>query len=198
MRYFLDTEFIEDGKTIDLISIAIVADDGREYYACNDECRLASASDWVKENVLPSLPPKFAYAAVHPSPNAIRDSLAWKSRQRIKEDLLLFFAGGEIEPLKDQSLDSEAYKTVEPWAYYADYDWVALCQLFGTMMDLPKGFPMYCRDIKQWCDQLGNPKLPEQGKGEHNALADARWNKQAWDYLNSLQAQKAVSSCAHP
>lgn len=26
MRYFLDTEFIEDGKTIDLISIGIVSD----------------------------------------------------------------------------------------------------------------------------------------------------------------------------
>jgi hypothetical protein len=30
MRYWLDTEFIEDGKTIDLISIGIVAEDGRE------------------------------------------------------------------------------------------------------------------------------------------------------------------------
>lgn len=33
MKYFLDTEFHEDGKTIDLISIGIVAEDGREYYA---------------------------------------------------------------------------------------------------------------------------------------------------------------------
>lgn len=69
------------------------------------------------------------------------------------------------------------------WGYYADYDWVVFCQLFGTMMDLPKGFPMYCCDIKQWCDMLGNPKLPEQGKGEHHALADARWNRQAWEFL---------------
>jgi hypothetical protein len=53
---------------------------------------------------------------------------------------------------------------------YADYDWVVLCQLFGAMVDLPKGWPMYCRDIKQWADELGNPQLPEQGKGEHHAL----------------------------
>ncbi len=32
MRYWYDTEFIEDGKTIDLISIGIVAEDGRELY----------------------------------------------------------------------------------------------------------------------------------------------------------------------
>lgn len=35
MKFFYDTEFIEDGKTIDLISIGIVAEDGLEYYAVN-------------------------------------------------------------------------------------------------------------------------------------------------------------------
>lgn len=35
MRYFFDTEFYEDGKTIDLVSIGIVAEDGRELYAVN-------------------------------------------------------------------------------------------------------------------------------------------------------------------
>ena len=71
----------------------------------------------------------------------------------------------------------------EFWGYYADYDWVVTAQLFGTMMDLPEGWPMYCRDIKQLCDDKENPKLPEQGKGEHNALADARWNKEAYQFL---------------
>jgi hypothetical protein len=69
------------------------------------------------------------------------------------------------------------------WGYYADYDWVVFCQTFGAMIDLPKGWPMYCRDIKQLCDDLGNPELPKQGKGEHNALADARWNKVAHEFL---------------
>jgi hypothetical protein len=71
----------------------------------------------------------------------------------------------------------------EIWAYYADYDWVALCQLFGTMMDLPKGWPMYCRDVKQFADSLGNPQLPKQTSTEHNALDDAIWTKEAWEFL---------------
>ena len=33
MKYFYDTEFIDDGHTINLISIGIVAEDGHEYYA---------------------------------------------------------------------------------------------------------------------------------------------------------------------
>ncbi len=47
----------------------------------------------------------------------------------------------------------------------------------------PKGWPMYCRDVKQLCDSLGNPKLPEQTEAEHHALNDARWTKQAYEFL---------------
>jgi len=39
------------------------------------------------------------------------------------------------------------------YAYYADYDWVVFAQLFGKMKDLPKGFPMYCKDLKQSLDE---------------------------------------------
>jgi hypothetical protein len=55
------------------------------------------------------------------------------------------------------------------------------------MIDLPSGFPMYINDIKQWCKQLGNPKLPNLGEGEHHALNDARWNKIAWQFLKDRE-----------
>lgn len=173
MRYWLDTEFIEDGKTIDLISIGIVAEDGREYYAISTEFNAYKASQWVKDNVLSQLPARNVNLSDWSvSPRIKQESLAWKSRKMIAQEVIKFI-GEDSKP--------------EFWGYYADYDWVVFCWLFGTMMDLPKGFPMYCRDIKQWCDTLGNPKLPEQGKGEHNALADARWNRIAWQYLNDYQ-----------
>lgn len=73
----------------------------------------------------------------------------------------------------------------EFWGYYSDYDWVVFCQIFGSMVDLPKGWPMYCRDIKQLCDSKGNPQLPKQSTIEHNALDDALWNKEAWEFLNA-------------
>jgi len=148
MKYFLDTEFIEDGKTIDLLSIGIVAEDGRTYYAESSECDLTRASDWVKENVLPHL---------------LGEK---KTRKQIAEDIISF---ARINP--------------EFWGYYADYDWVALCQLYGRMIDLPKGWPMYCRDLKQLLDERGNPKMPKPLK-EHNALSDAQWN---WLVYRKLQ-----------
>src|ERR1043165_9353515 len=145
MRYFYDTEFIEDGKTIDLVSIGIVADDGRSYYAISTEFNPKKASQWVKDNVLAHLPERHVnFSDVSVSPRIKEESRAWKSRQQIREDLLRF-VGDDPKP--------------EFWAYYADYDHVALCQLFGTMMDLPNGWLMYTRDIKQLCDSLGNPKL---------------------------------------
>lgn len=55
MRIFLDTEFVDDGFTIDLISIGLVAEDGGELYMENGECDLSKASPWVKENVIPHL-----------------------------------------------------------------------------------------------------------------------------------------------
>jgi hypothetical protein len=61
----------------------------------------------------------------------------------------------------------------EFWAWYADYDWVALCQLYGTMMDLPDGWPMYCRDYKQVADERGTDV--SQPDSAHNALGDAQW-----------------------
>lgn len=155
MRYYIDTEFIESGPytPIELISIGMVCEDGREMYAISKEFNPLNASDWVHHNVISQL-----------EENIHRDTL-----EDIGFKILDFVNPWDIKP--------------EFWGYYADYDWVVFCQIFGTMMDLPKGFPMYCRDIKQLCDGLGNPKLPEQKSGEHNALADARWNKVAHEFL---------------
>lgn len=168
MRYWFDTEFIEDGKTIDLLSIGIVAADGRALYVTSADADLSKASPWVKENVIPRLNTVSSKASVGLN----------LSRAEIARELLDFVCNGTAK-------DGEK---PEFWAYYADYDWVVLCQLFGTMMDLPKGWPMYCRDVKQLCDSLGNPPLPEQGKGEHHALADAIWTKEAWEFLQLKQA----------
>lgn len=55
MKFFFDTEFIDNGRTIDLISIGIVAEDGREYYAESSECDMSRACPWVQRHVLPHL-----------------------------------------------------------------------------------------------------------------------------------------------
>lgn len=184
MRYFLDEEFIEDGRTIDLVSIALVAEDGRAYYAQNAEADHTRASEWVQVHVLKQLDrcPGHSYWSDWAYHNALGGRCSggvtcpWRSRKQLRDEVLAF-------------VDPEQHGAPQFWGYYADYDWVALCQLFGTMMDLPPGWPMYCRDLKQWADMLGNPSLPEQGKGEHHALADARWELSAWTFLRMYEIQ---------
>ena len=173
MKYFLDAEFMEDGKTIDLLSLALVAEAGAEFYAVNSEADLSKANPWVRENVLPHLHNELTNPHV---------TARLGNRNEIHGAVLRFIANtaGAAKP--------------RFWGYYADYDWVAFCQLFGTMMDLPKGFPMYCRDIKQLCDMLGNPELPAQRTIEHHALLDARWNKVAFDYLMNRAGSMIVYS----
>jgi hypothetical protein len=161
-RYFLDTEFYEDGSTIDLISLGVVCDDGREFYAVNASAQLHRVSDWVRDNVLGQLPP---YA-----------DKAWMDRNAMKYRFSEF-------------VRSDTSKKIEFWGYYADYDWVALCQLFGTMMGLPEHFPKHCMDLKQLSVMLGNPTHPKQEKGEHNALDDARWNRDLFAFLRNLGQQ---------
>lgn len=181
MRLFIDTEFIDDGVTVDLISIGIVAEDGREFYAEVEDVDLSKASDWVKENVIPHL--------WHRQPNKAKYN-AWVR----DEGFGGLFCHSELA----REIKSFVGDDPKPefWAYFADYDWVAFCQIFGTMMDLPKGFPMFCNDIKQWAVMLGDPQLPEQGKGEHHALEDARWVRDAYLFLQSYKQGQEVSASA--
>lgn len=174
VRFFLDTEFIETGpyQPIQLISISLVPEDppGREYYAISSEFNPKLASKWVQTNVLAKLEPP--------------ELVPRKPLNLIGKEIQGFVNGMAMTL---GNFDPEAPgKRLPPqfWGYYADYDWVVFCQIFGTMMNLPEGWPKYCHDIKQLYDEIGNPTpLPPKPEGEHNALADARWNRAAFKHL---------------
>lgn len=199
MKYFVDCEFIEDGRTIDLISIGIVASDGREYYAISTEFNEAKASDWVRKNVLANLPPKYLNLSDPSiSPRLKEEHKAWRSRQAIKEDLLILFAGGIPDSKAAQRLDwDKAIKGLEIWGEWCSYDWVAFCQIFGEMMDLPQGLPMRCRDIIQYSeDHLGIPsdRLPPslETEGNHHALLGAKTVMTRYSWLKERESVRSL------
>lgn len=178
MKWYLDTEFNEDGRTIELISLGLVSERDRdgtttEAYFINreiNEKRIMRTNAWVGEHVLPKLPPRTGPQA----------SSAWMTRAKMR-------AAIEALLLSDKEL--------QLWGYFADYDWVVFCQLWGRMMDLPtsRGMPMFCHDIKQEMKRLGVEKdqLPQQdAASEHNALDDARWNRVAHEALLKYEAKQ--------
>lgn len=162
-------------------------------------------------------------------------SLKWliakygKTNKQIAEEVYEFCSNNYHESnglTFQQRKEYPLYDNFKPefYGYYSDYDWVVLCWLFGRMINLPKGFPMYCIDLKQTLDKkansftskelsnlvhpnckhnvfelLGNPKFdlthlgclkshPKYPKqtNEHNALADSKFARDLYKFLNTL------------
>lgn len=280
MNYYIDTEFLEGTQkekfpislfrketpnTIDLISIGIVAEDGREYYAISKDFNLKEAWNrfqleqqsgdmrnifpegkkvyWIRENVLKPIwidlfllyESDFTFLkgkayddfekelknGVHDKLFTFKSFKALVNRYgktnkeiaiEIQEFVYDFAIKGYDENIHQiettKKLISNFKGKVEFYAYYADYDWVAFCWLFGKMIDLPNAFPNYCNDLKQILDEKAmgyfekvnpgehnfkerlesikiHPDYPKQ-TNEHNALADARWNKELHNFLKNL------------
>jgi hypothetical protein len=160
-RYSYDCEFIEDGRTVDLVSIGVVDEHGREFYAVSTEFDADRAVPWVRRNVLDKLP-----SPADP---------AWRTRERIRDDLRAFLR----EPMRERPDDQ-----IELWAWYAAYDHVALAQLWGPMTALPREIPRFTKDLRQLWDDRGRPVLPEMS-GRHDALVDARHNLARWRVLGN-------------
>jgi hypothetical protein len=153
-KIFFDTEFIEDGRTIELISIGLIKDTGEKLYLENSECDLNRACPWVKQNVVPKLE---------------KTTSVLRTRKEMAEQIVEF-----------------AGRSPEFWGYFAAYDWVALAQLYGRMLDLPKYWPMFCRDVMQLSDTFNVPKntwprLPNDAV--HNALNDAVWTRDVYYHV---------------
>lgn len=159
VRFFYDTEFIEDGVTIDLVSIGVVDENGREFYAVSTEFDAHKAGPWVREHVLTKLP-------------APGDA-AWASREQIRSGLLRYFGtppGG-----------------IELWAWFGAYDHVALAQLWGAMPAMPRRLPRFTRELRQRWEDVGKPPLPAVPADAHDALADARHNLARWRVIEDTR-----------
>jgi hypothetical protein len=174
MKYFYDTEFHEDGNTIDFISIGIVAEDGREYYAVSNEfdtSRVAK-NEWLMDNVMSSIPHDQFVVSDTQGFMVVRDIFVHADIGKPKA--LIAYEIGQFV-----GKDNDA----EFWAWYSAYDHVCLAQLWGRMLDLPERVPMWTADIKQLHKEAGYLELPKQPEGKHNALEDARWNVVRYNYL---------------
>lgn len=175
MKIWYDTEFVERGRghSIDIISIGAVREDDEEFYRISDDLRVirrAMKNEWMTENVLPYLP--LVYSPMR-RPLWDEDHPDFKYVKSIKEIA------------KEWTAFVTVFDRPELWAYYGAYDHVVMAQMYGHMINLPKGMPMYTMDIKQRWHNEGKPALPRQIDGEHKAIDDARWNKIAYEYIDN-------------
>src|SRR6476469_7191403 len=182
MRYTYDFEFKEDGKTIDPISMGMVnMDTGAELYLVfNDfDTHKVAQDKWLMDNVMSSIE-----HVTHTSQNFLGEPVTMDLM--VTDPKAVDKATGAIMVLEFV----HGYSNIEWWNWYGAYDHVALCQLFGRMIDLPKGLPMYSNDIKQLHKLARWAAMPKQPEGLHNALEDARFNVVRYNYLWDLLAEK--------
>lgn len=74
MKIWFDTEFIDTGSVVHLLSIGMVREDGLTYYAEPQEADKDLACEWVRKNVLPHM----------------RGGSTVKPRARIREEIVEF------------------------------------------------------------------------------------------------------------
>jgi hypothetical protein len=196
--YYVDSEFIDDGKTVDLISIGIVCEDGRELYLQSSEFNIDKASQWVKDNVIMHLdlcpyiqqPPGPLYSlgtlygaqAQHRKGQCVdqiyglRHRCPWRTRAQMRRDLLGFFGFSSGTP-----------EGIELRGWITAYDYVAFAQVFGTMLDVPAGLPHYIHELQAILDAQGitDDMLPPQEAGLHRAIDDARHIKRLWELVKA-------------
>ena len=180
MRLYYDTEFLEDGSTIRLISIGMIREDGVELYQIVDDLALmldAYQHPWLAANVLPYLPVTvdaenraISWDESHP------DFQYVASREAIAK---------RVKGFCESSMDDFGRDKASLWAWFGAYDHVCLAQLFGKMIDLPYCVPMRTNDLAQEVERRGLwhevPQMP--GVQSHNALSDARELKYRYEYL---------------
>lgn len=181
-RIYYDFEFLEDGVTIEPISVGMVDDEGREYYAVFEE--IADHDTWgriighdfLSRYVVPHLPlverePGHEFVDVldtyHPDVKK-----RWKIREEIQDFLIP--AGAPM---------FEGQQGISLWAYFAAYDHVSLAQLWGSMVALPPGIPMRTNDLAQEAERLGVDVLPAHPGTPHHSLHDARHDKLIGEFL---------------
>lgn len=150
MRIWFDTEFIDTGSIVQMLSIGMVREDGQTYYAESSDSDHTMACEWVRDNVI-----------VH-----LRCGDASKPCEQIRDEIVAFCGD---KP--------------EFWAYFASYDWLVLCQLFGRMLDVPSHWPNFVHDVQSFRMILKIGELPKQMTTEHNALNDALWTRQAYEHV---------------
>lgn len=208
MRIFFDTEFTGLHQNTTLISIGMVAEDGREFYCEMSDYDKFQVDDWIEKNVIENLlyskPRKGEseyYVATRASNNPIGDSLykAYSVRMR----------GDSIDLREALEAWLSQFEDVEIWSDCLSYDWVLFNQIWGHAFNIPKSIYYIPFDIctlfkvkgidpdvnrEEYAD-MDDETLKEAQK--HNALWDAKVIRACYlkATLYTTDKAKAKTSC---
>lgn len=180
MNYFLGTKNFVGDDHLQVISVALVGEDCREYYALNLDCDIIKADHGIKLAVIELLPEK--------------NHILWKTEAQINADLLHFIHGYKGYPWYDsedtEGLRDKAWFDNNPiiWIWDNYYDYMSLQKLFTVIEDFSAWLPTYCNYVQEEWNWLENGELPEKPpEAIYDALVAARWMKGVFQKTRSLK-----------
>lgn len=185
LKLFLDTEFTGLYQYTELISIAIVAETGEEFYAEFTDFNKDKVSSWVEDNVVAHL-----FVDAKNQSFDLRKMHLLGNRNEVKSALLIWL--NQFALKKD--IEGNILPSLQFWADVPHYDWVLFCELFGGALNIPKNIYYMCFDLATLifsktdkCDNERNDiiditKMPNFIK-LHNALYDAHQGRLIYQTL---------------
>lgn len=193
-KIFFDTEFTGLHQNTTLISIGLISDCGKTFYAELNNYDKSQVDEWLQKNVIDKLimsEPQTGedeyYNATRANDNPVGNDLYNSYSVQLR---------GNTETIKKE-LERwlSQYDQVEIWSDCLAYDWVLFNQIFEHAFNIPKNVYYIPFDICTLFKMKGfNPDISREkyGCGEHysempkhNALWDARVIKMCYEKLMS-------------
>jgi len=188
MKLFFDTEFTGLYKGTTLVSLGIIAEDGKKFYAEFTDYDKTQCDDWIKKNVITN--------TVIGGNNTL-----YELHQNMKN---LIVSVGTKKQIRSELLKwLQQYADIQFLSDVSHYDFVLLIDIFGGAFDLPGNVSAACHDINQDIakhygisdreafdksrEDIVSELCGQQIEGEkHNALYDAEVIKAIYEELYKI------------
>lgn len=134
MNLFFDTEFTGLHKDTTLVSVGIVAENEKKFYAEFSDCDESQCDDWIKENVLK---------------HTILGGNETLAKRLGEDDDTTVVLGSKADIRYELSEWLKRFDEVQFVSDVCHYDMVLLIDIFGGAFGLPKNVSAVCHDINQ-------------------------------------------------
>lgn len=189
MKIFLDTEFTGLYQNTTLISISLISENNRSFYAEFNDYNILQADEWIQENVISKL--KFKKPPEDEDEYYIKTKFDTNSCNiEMREN--------KYEIVKELKLWLKQFDKVEIWSDCLSYDWVLFNELFGGAMNLPKNIYYIPFDIctlfkikgidpdinrEFYAGMMYGECVEDEKDSKHNSLWDAKVIKSCYERL---------------
>ena len=178
----MDCEMTGLHQKTTLISIGLISECGKTFYAELTDYNKGQVDDWLEKNVIDKL--------CLEKPQGTEEARI--NYRTFKKDGCMTYCGG-MANLKHTLTDWFAqFEQVEMWSDCLSYDWVLFNSIFGDAFSIPKNVYYIPFDLSSLFKIYGyDPNLSRKdfsglNEATHNALGDAKMIKACYDKLMSI------------